>query len=257
MPVKVFIVGIGGHMGRVTAEFCHNDARFEVVGGLDAFSPSDSLPYPVFMNADAVDLDYDVIIDFSNPAVLPEIIKLAKRDGKGVVIATTGYNEAQARERDTLAEIVPLFTSANMSLGINLISRLAQDAARVLYPKFDIEIVEAHHRRKLDAPSGTALFLADQINDALGGVLSYCTDRATRREARPVDELGIAAIRGGSIVGEHDVLFAGEDEVITIKHSAGSRTVFAAGAASAALFLQGKAAGHYNMDDLLSDILES
>lgn len=257
MAIKVFIVGLGGFMGKVTAAFCQNDARFEVVGGLDAFADPGSSPYPLFKSAADVALDYDVIIDFSNPAVLPELRLLAERDKKALVIATTGYSDTQKIERDALAEIIPLFTSANMSLGINLLSRLAQDAAKVLYPEFDIEILEAHHRRKVDAPSGTALFLADRINAVLDDGLVYCTERAARRTARPAQELGLSSIRGGTIVGEHDIIFAGEDEVITLKHSAGSRQVFAAGAAAAAAFVAGKAAGHYSMDDLLSEILKN
>ncbi len=257
MAVKIFIVGLGGYMGKVTAAYCEHDARFEVVGGLDAFADPQTSPYPLFKSAAEVNLEYDAIIDFSNPAVLPELKVLAERDKKALVIATTGYSEEQKRERDAMSDTIPLFTSANMSLGINLLSRLAQDAAKVLYPEFDIEIMEAHHRRKLDAPSGTALFLADRINAALDGRLEYCTERASRREARPQQELGLSSIRGGTIVGEHDIIFAGEDEVISLKHSAGSRHVFAAGAAAAAAFLADKPAGHYSMDDLLSEILKS
>lgn len=256
MALRVFIVGIGGHMGRATAEFCQNDPRFEVTGGLDPFADERKIAYPVFKKAADVTIDYDVIIDFSNPALLNELVYMSERDGKALVIATTGYTAEQLTIRDALAYKIALFTSANMSLGINLLSRLAQNAAKILYPEFDIEITEAHHRRKLDAPSGTALFLANQIKAALDCQLDYCTDRATRREARPVREIGISSIRGGTIVGEHDVIFAGEDEVITLKHSAGSRRVFAAGAAAAAHFLADKRPGHYSMNELFNDILK-
>ncbi len=256
MALKVFIVGIGGHMGKATAEFCQNDSRFEVVAGLDPFAAQVQLDYPVFKEASEVKLDYDVIIDFSNPALLPDLLYLSERDQKPLVIATTGYNSDQIVLRDKLAEKIALFTSANMSLGINLLSRLARDAAKILHPTFDIEITEAHHRRKLDAPSGTALFLADEINSVLNLSMEYCTDRATRREARPLHEIGILSIRGGTIVGEHDVIFAGEDEVITLKHSAGSRRVFAAGAAAAAHYIADKKPGHYSMNELLNEILK-
>lgn len=256
MAIKVLIVGLGGHMGQVLADLLMQDERFELVAGLDAFATKRVYDLPLFKRAADLNVSYDVIIDFSNPAVLPELKELAKRDAKAMVIATTGYNDAEIAERDRLAELVPLFTSANMSLGVNLLARLAKDAARILYPAYDIEIIEAHHRRKLDAPSGTALFLAEQVRSALTDEIDFCYERASRRFARPQNEIGISAIRGGTIVGEHEIMFAGEDEVISLRHSAGSRKLFAAGAASAAAFVSTKAIGHYDMNDLLSEILD-
>lgn len=254
--LRLLIVGLAGKMGRACAELCAGDGRIDLVGGLDPLAPASyEPPCPLYRSAAAVDCAYDVALDFSHPALLPELEALVASDCPALVVATTGYDAAGRARLDALARRCALFTSANMSLGINLLSRLADKAAQILFPRYDIEIVEAHHRRKLDAPSGTALFLAEGIRKALNCELALVTERAARRCPRPEREIGLSSVRGGSIVGEHEVIFAGEDEVISLKHSAGSRRLFAVGALEAACFLRDKAPGAYSMDELFSEIL--
>lgn len=250
--MKILLSGCCGRMGRVITEIANNREDCEVVAGLDHVLDS-SLPFPVFASSTDCDVDYDVLIDFSNPSALPGVIELSKRTGKPLVVATTGLSERETTDLNRLSQTNALFTSANMSLGINILIKLARDAAKTLYPDFNIEIIEAHHNQKVDAPSGTALMIADEIKDALDDEdVFYRYERRSFREKREVNEIGISAIRGGTIVGEHDVIFAGSQEVLTIKHSAQSREVFGEGAIAAALFLNGKKVGHYDMNDLIS-----
>ena len=250
-PLRIFLSGCLGRMGRVITEIAASDDSLQIVGGSDLKADS-SASFPVYTNPLDCAVDFDVLIDFSNPSVLADLLALLRRTGKPGVICTTGLTpEHLALIKDASSEIA-LFRSANMSLGINLLIKLASDAAALLYPQFDIEIIEAHHNQKIDAPSGTALMLADGINDRLDHALTYIYDRSDIRQKRSTAELGMHAIRGGTIVGEHTVLFAGSEELITLHHSAQSRSVFARGAVAAARFLADKPAGLYSMNDLIN-----
>jgi len=256
-PLRLFLSGCQGRMGRVIAGIAASDETLEVVAGSD-LKADPSSPFPVYASpldyaADPNGVDFDVLIDFSNPSVLPDLITMLLKKGKPGIICTTGLSADHMAQIESAALQIPLFRSGNMSLGINLLIKLAGDAAELLYPDFDIEIIEAHHNQKIDAPSGTALMLADGINARLGHSLSYVHDRSAVRQKRSGNELGIHAIRGGTIVGEHTVLFAGGEEVITLHHSAQSRSVFARGAVAAARFITAKTAGLYDMNDLISE----
>lgn len=256
-PLRLFLSGCQGRMGHVIAGLAASDDSLTIVAGSD-LKVDPSSPFPVYASpmdyaADPNAVDFDVLIDFSNPAVLPDLLSMLLRKSKPGIICTTGLSADHIALIEIAARQIPLFRSGNMSLGINLLIKLAGDAAELLYPDFDIEIIEAHHNQKIDAPSGTALMLADGINARLGHSLSYVHDRSAVRQKRSGNELGIHAIRGGTIVGEHTVLFAGGEEVITLHHSAQSRSVFARGAVAAARFLPGKTAGLYDMNDLISE----
>ena len=266
MAIKIVLNGCHGRMGRVFTQTASKYPDMEIVAGLDIIAaPSDgfSMPpaYPVFIigadkGSGVVALEgvaFDAIVDFSNPAMLNMVLGLASVRSTPVVLATTGFSEAQLEDISNAAQSIPVFRSANMSIGINLMSELIKTAATALAGTFDIELVEAHHNQKLDAPSGTALMLADAMNDTLGGSLEYIYDRHDVRAKRGKKELGIHAIRGGTIVGEHSVIFAGNDEAIEIKHTATSRAVFAEGAVRAVRFMAaaGRAPGMYSMADAI------
>lgn len=252
-PVKILLVGCNGRMGRAISTLTAAGGTAVVVGGIDT-NPAVLFDYPVFSTFGSCTISPDVIIDFSNPAALPSLVDFALRRALPMVVATTGLEASHREALKVASDRIPVFVSANMSLGINLLLDLAAKAAMVLYPEFDIELIEAHHNQKLDAPSGTALMIADRVNDALDHRLHYVYDRHAVRGKRDGGELGIHAIRGGSIVGEHTLLFAGPDEVIEIRHSAQSREVFAHGALKAARFLAGKTPGLYSMKDLIASI---
>lgn len=248
--VRIILSGCNGQMGKVITESVGKRDDCEIVAGIDP-TPSGSSDYKVFGRAADCDAKADVLVDFSHPVALEGVLNLCVRRGIPVVIATTGINEAQVSMIKAAARKIPVFFTANMSLGVSLMVELAKTAARVLGSEFDIEIVEKHHNRKIDAPSGTALMLADEIASALKQPPKYVYNRHTQRRRRSKSEIGIHAIRGGTIPGDHDVLFAGEDEVLTISHSAGSKSVFATGAVNAAIFLHDKPAGLYNMKNLI------
>ena len=250
-PLRILLNGCNGRMGRTIAALAQAGDTVRVVAGVDSnFSASSS--FPVFPSFDACTIVPDAIIDFSNPAALPSLLAFATSHSTPVVVATTGLDESHHKALEAASLRIPVFVSANMSLGVNLLLDLAAKAAAVLYPEFDIELVEAHHGQKLDAPSGTALMIADHVNSVLDGRLHYVYDRHSVRSKRERTELGIHSIRGGTIVGEHTLLFAGPDETIEIRHSAQSRDVFAHGALKAARFLVGKTPGLYSMKDLIS-----
>lgn len=250
MAIRILLSGCSGRMGQVLAALIAESPDLEVVAGYDQ---NQAVPcaFPVFAQASDCTAEFDVIIDFSNPAALPGLFDLIRRVQKPAVICTTGLDETLKSQLSDLALSSAVFVSANMSLGVNILITLAQKAAAVLYPEFDIEIIEAHHRQKLDAPSGTALMIADAINDTLDHQLEYTYDRSGVRRKRSDRELGLHAVRGGTIVGEHTVLFAGGEETLSIHHSAQSRHVFARGALAAARYLAGKPAGLYSMKDLI------
>ena len=249
---NIAICGASGHMGRVIADIIANRADCTVCAGIDKITKSYA-DFPIVETPDQLPEKPDVIIDFSHPSTLNGLLGYCMTNGVPLVIATTGYSEEQIMQIRKAAESIPVFFTFNMSLGINLLAELAKKAAAVLEGQFDIEIIEKHHNQKLDAPSGTALALADACNDALDEKYEYCYGRADRREKRPVNEIGISAVRGGNIVGEHEVIFAGMDEVITIKHTAYSKGVFGKGAVEAAKFLSGKPAGLYDMKEVIAD----
>lgn len=246
---RVFLNGCNGRMGSVITEICSKSEDILITAGCDINGVTHT--YPVYTNPSDCKEDFDVIIDFSNVKALPSVIALSEKSGKPLVMCTTGLGEDEKKSLYTLSGKTAVFYSGNMSLGINILISLVRKAAEVLYPNFDIEIVEAHHNQKLDAPSGTALMIADALNDTLDHKLDYVYDRHSDMKKRGKKELGIHSIRGGTIVGEHSVIFAGPEEVITVSHSAESRNVFAQGAVAAARFLNGKPAGLYNMQDLI------
>ncbi len=250
--VRILLHGCNGAMGRAVSDIVKDVDGVEIVAGVDINSES-AAGYPVYENLAMVTEETDVIIDFASAAAVDGLLRFAEAKRLPLVLCTTGLSEGQlARVRESSGRIA-LLRSANMSLGVNLLLKLVQDAAKVLAAAdFDMEIVEKHHNRKLDAPSGTALALADSLNDALDGAYHYTYDRHSRHAKRDPKEIGISAVRGGNIVGEHDVIFAGQDEVVTLSHAAFSRSVFAKGAVEAALFLAGKPAGLYSMADVIA-----
>ena len=249
--VKAIMHGCNGHMGRVITDIVKEDDVIEIVAGIDKFTGIEN-PYPVFTSLAECDVQADVVIDFSNAAAVDELLDVCVEKTLPVVLCTTGLSEEQLQKVEEASKKVAVLRSANMSLGINLLMQLLKEATKVLSPAgYDIEIVEKHHNQKLDAPSGTAIALADSINEAADGQYEYVYDRSQVRKKRDKKELGISAVRGGTIVGEHEVLFAGIDEVIEFKHTAYSRTVFGKGAVEAAKFLAGKEAGKYDMSDVV------
>lgn len=248
--VNIAITGACGHMGRVIAGIIGERNDCAVCAGIDKTGE----PYGEFPLVNSVfDLPTkpDVIIDFSHPSALPDLLNHCKMNSVPLVIGTTGYSDEEKQQITAASTQIPVFFTFNMSLGINLLAELARKAAQVLGGQFDIEIVEKHHNRKKDAPSGTAIMLAEAINDELGNSRRYVYDRHSVRKPRDKEEIGMHSIRGGTIVGEHDIIFAGHDEVITLSHQAQSREVFAVGAVNAAVFLAGKPAGMYAMGDLI------
>lgn len=250
----ILLSGCNGKMGKaVTASVASTDGC-EIVGGIDIYAESLN-GYPVFASPALVSKDIvekaDVIIDFSNPSALAGLLEFAVENSIPAVISTTGLNDAQINLLKNAAAKIPVFFSANMSIGVNLLCELSKKAAKVLGDSFDIEIVEMHHNKKIDAPSGTALMIADAIKGELDESIKYEYDRHSKREKRTKNEIGIHAVRGGTITGEHEVIFAGHDEIIKISHSARSKELFATGAVNAAKFICGKPAGLYDMSAML------
>ena len=235
---RVIMHGCNGHMGQVITKLAEEDTDVEIVAGVDPFDDGHN-SYPVFSSIEKC--DEDALIDYCTASKLP------------VIVCTTGLSEAQLTKIREASEKVAVLKSANMSLGINTLFKLLQDAARVFCDAgFDVELVEKHHNKKLDAPSGTALALADSIKEVLGSDYFYKFDRSGERAQRNPKDIGLSAVRGGTIVGEHEVIFAGEDEVIEFKHTAYSKSVFAKGSIEAAKFLAGKPAGYYDMRDVIA-----
>jgi len=250
--IKLIISGCNGKMGTVISNLVKNDENIEVVAGFDINTSAEN-GFPVFASPSEFTGDADVIIDFSHPACLESVLDYAVSKKIAVVVATTGLSDEQKSYMAKASEETAVFFSANMSIGVNLLIELVQQAAKVLEENFDIEIIEKHHNQKIDAPSGTALAIADAINEVLIQKKEYTYDRHSVRKKRAVSELGIHTLRGGTIVGEHDDIFAGNNELIELKHTATSREVFAVGAVAAAKFLSGKNAGFYSMKDLVNE----
>lgn len=249
--VKILMHGCNGKMGQVITNLLKEDETACISAGVDTWDGIKN-DYPVYANLKDCNEEYDVIIDFSNAKAVDGLLDAAVEAGKPVVLCTTGLSEEQLDNVRMVSEKIAVVKSANMSIGINLLMKLLKEAVVKLAPEgFDVEIVEKHHNQKLDAPSGTAIALADSINEAMDNSYEYVYDRSQVRKKRDKKELGISAVRGGNIVGEHDVIFAGTDEVITISHTAYSKAIFAKGAITAAKFLAGKPAGMYDMKDVL------
>lgn len=238
-------------MGQVISQMIAADPETEMAAGIDARDDGHN-PYPVFPNIESCDVEADCVIDFSVASAVDKLLDYCAKRKLPCVLCTTGLSEEQLHKVREVSGQTAILKSANMSLGINLLLKLLKEAAGVLAPAgFDMEIVEKHHNLKVDAPSGTALALADSINEEFNNEYEYVYDRSGRREQRPKKEIGISAVRGGTIVGDHDVIFAGADEVITFSHTAYSKAVFGKGAVQAAKFLSGKTSGLFDMSDVI------
>ena len=249
--VKIIMHGCNGHMGQVISGIVEKDPDAEIVAGIDIADQGKN-SYPVFTDIDACQVEADAIIDFSSAKATDKLLEYSAARQIPVVLCSTGLSQEQLAKVEETSRKVAVLKSANMSLGINTLLKLVQDAAKVLAAAgFDMEIVEKHHRLKLDAPSGTALALADSINEAMDNQYHYVYDRSQKREKRDDKEIGISAVRGGTIVGEHEIIFAGQVEVIEFKHTAYSKAIFGKGAVEAAKFLAGKPAGRYDMSDVI------
>ena len=251
MSVKIIICGACGKMGGNVLSLLDGDTQATAVCGVDLFPKE--IGIPVYKSFAEVTEEADVIIDFSSPVGLKERLDYAKANGLGVVLAATGFTADDLKMVDEYAKEIAIFKTANLSLGVNVMQALCKLTAQVLGDNFDVEIIERHHNLKKDAPSGTALMLADSVNEAFNNTKEYIDGRSGMVGARKKSEIGMHAVRGGTIVGEHEVMFAGEDEIITITHSARSKRVFATGAIRASKFLCGKSAGKYEMKDLLAE----
>ncbi len=247
---RIIVSGCNGTMGReITARVRVRD-DCSIAAGIDLHTDANGL-FPIYTSPDQIQENADVLIDFSHPSLLTSLLSFAMDKKMPVVLCTTGYTEEQVAELKQASQKIPVFYSRNMSIGINLLIELAKKAALVLGDQFDIEIVEMHHNQKIDAPSGTALMIADEIANVKDHAMRYQYDRHSQRKKRSKDEIGIHSVRGGTIVGEHEVIFAGSQEVITLSHSAQSKEVFANGAINAAVYLKNQPAGLYDMSDLL------
>ena len=251
--VNIMLCGCQGKMGHVIEDCVASREDCRIIAGVD-INTTDQREFPVYEKPELSAEKPDVVIDYSHPSSLEGLLAYGIQNHVPLVIATTGYHREQIAKIEEASKQIPIFFSFNMSLGVNLLAELARKAAQILGGQFDIEIVEKHHNRKLDAPSGTALMLADAINETLGGQEVYTYDRHSVRKKREKNEIGIHSVRGGTIVGEHEIIFAGRDEVITLSHSAMSREIFAVGSLNAAVFLSGKKeAGIYRMADLIAE----
>lgn len=248
--INLILSGCNGKMGQVIARLCSEDAAVKIVCGYDVNTEQRN-SFPVVDDLSKFSGHADAIIDFSHPNSLDSLLDYSEQTGVPVVVATTGLSTQQIARVNEHAKKVPVFSSANMSLGVNLLVSLVKKAAAILEGNFDIEIIEKHHNQKIDAPSGTALMIADEIASSLQGDADYIYDRHCVRKKREKHEIGIHSVRGGTIVGEHEVLFAGNDEIISVSHTAMSKEIFAVGAIRAAKFLAGKQPGLYTMEDLI------
>lgn len=249
--VKVIMHGCNGKMGQTISGLIAADEEIEIVAGVDAKDAGKNA-YPVFTDIADCTVEADAVIDFSTASAVDGLLAYCVEKQVPCVLCTTGLTKEQLEKVTEASKKVAILKSANMSLGINMLLKLLKEAAQILSPAgFDIEIVEKHHNQKVDAPSGTALALADSINEQMGSAYEYVYDRSQVREKRKDKEIGISAVRGGTIVGDHDVIFAGADEVVTFSHRAYSKAVFGKGAIQAAKFLKGRPAGMYDMADVI------
>ena len=248
---RIILSGCCGKMGRNVINSVSQRKDCEIVAGIDIVEDS-NIGFPIFQNYNEIEVKADVIIDFSNPALLSSMLEYALKTNTAVVLATTGLSDIQIKEVEDASKVIPVFFSYNMSLGVSLLCELSKTAAKILGSDFDVEIIEAHHHQEIDAPSGTAIMLANAVKEEMpDDYFEY--DRHSKREKRHTNEIGIHSIRGGTIVGEHQVIFAGNDEIVTLSHSARSKAIFSQGAVNAAVFLSGKESGIYNMSDLVKE----
>ena len=250
--LKVILNGCNGAMGRAVTKVVSESLDVEIVAGIDKNIEMHQNSYEVFNNIFDYKAKADVIIDFSHPSCLDDILSYGKKNNTPMVIATTGLSSEDYKKIESVAKNVPIFKTANMSLGVNLLIDLVKKAALALQENFDIEIIEKHHNKKVDAPSGTALMIADAINEELDNSMEYKYGREGKKAKREEKEIGIHAVRGGTIPGEHTVIFAGLDEILEVKHTALSKNVFASGAVKAAKFIVNKENGLYKMEDLMN-----
>lgn len=247
----IILIGCNGKMGHAVRELVAEKEDCRIVAGIDLLASGDC-SFPVYVSLTGLPIPADVIIDFSHPATLPSILDYCStHPGVAAVLCTTGYSDADTMEIEKAAKTLPLFYSRNMSLGVNLLIELAKKAEAVLGDGYDVEIIERHHNQKIDAPSGTALMIADAVNQVRKDEMQYTYDRHSQRKKREKKEIGLHAVRGGTIVGEHEILFAGRHESISISHSAQSKELFASGAVKAALFMKEKPSGLYDMSSLI------
>ena len=247
---RILLTGACGHMGNVIQSVVASRDDCEIVAGVDIFNDGKA-SFPIYESIKDVKETADVVVDFSNPSLLNDLLEYGINNNTALVIATTGYDECQKKQITDASKQCPIFFTYNMSIGINLLANLAKKAVQVLGDGFDIEIVEQHHNQKIDAPSGTALMLADAICEEIDEPMKYEFDRHSKREKRTKNEIGFHAIRGGTIVGEHQIIFAGRDEIVTLSHSARSKEILAVGAVNAAVYMMGKDAGMYDMKELV------
>lgn len=247
--IKILMVGCSGRMGKVISQTVDNFENLTIVAGIDRTSEN-GFQYPIFEDISSCTVEFDVILDFSRPDTLESLINFSKNKLTPIVLCTTGYTAEQLNKIKVMSETLPLFRSANMSIGINVVNSILKNISGLLFQNYDIEIIEKHHNQKVDSPSGTAILLADTIKDSIPEETKYVYGREgiAKREHK---EIGIHAIRGGSIVGDHSVIFAGQGEIIELNHTALSREVFAVGALKACEFMNGKQAGMYSMDDVI------
>lgn len=252
--VKIFLNGCCGRMGKAIANLCYNNPDYKIVAGGDIIE-NKNYDFPVYTSLSECTEDFDVIIDFSNAKAVPTILEFALSRKKPFICCTTALSDETVSDILSASEKIAVFKSANMSLGINMMVELCKQATRILYPEFDIEIVEAHHNRKLDAPSGTAMMIASAIDQEIPDNIDYVYDRHSVNKARSKNEIGISSIRGGNIVGEHSAMFISDEEILTISHSAQTRDVFAKGALTAAKFMAGKEKGYFTMSDVIAQYI--
>ncbi len=251
----ILLTGCNGRMGNAVVKACLEYENCRICGGIDVMVSNTNYDFPVAVSAEDFPGKCNVIVDFSHHTATEGLLNYAISKKLPIVIATTGHTPEETQAIKNAAKTIPVFYSRNMSIGINLIIALAKKACASLGDAFDIEIIEKHHNKKLDAPSGTALMIADALKESRSIETEYVFERQTRHQKREKSEIGIHAVRGGTIVGEHEVIFAGNDEVITLSHSAASRNVFAEGALRAAMFIVGKEAGLYDMNDIVNSII--
>jgi len=250
MKTKILFSGICGRMGKATRAAAEGSELYEIAAGIDIAPAADTIP--VYTAPAEVAVPVDAVIEFSHHTATAALLDWAEEKGVPCVICTTGHTEEEIARIHAAAEKIPVFYSGNMSLGINLMIELAKKAAAILGGEYDIEIVEKHHNKKLDAPSGTALMIANAVADTVDFDAEFVYERQSKRQARGAKEIGIHSVRGGTIVGEHEIMFAGTDEIVSISHSAASRDVFAKGALRAAAYIVGKKPGMYNMSMLIA-----
>ncbi|MEY8000405.1 4-hydroxy-tetrahydrodipicolinate reductase [Clostridium sp. Mt-5] len=247
--IRIILNGCNGKMGKVITDLSEKNSKLSIVAGVDKNCIKGK--FPIFPDISKCDVEADVILDFSRPEALNSLLQYGREKNVAIILCTTGYSDDEIKKISTASKYIPVFRSANMSIGINVINKVLKDISAFLYKNFDIEIIEKHHNQKVDAPSGTALLLGNTIRDSISENINFVNGREGIRK-RTHNEIGIHAVRGGSIVGEHEVIFAGQGETIEIKHTAISREVFAVGALKACEFMYKRESGLYSMEDVIS-----